>query len=258
MKIFHTAPPQIYKSFPEFTRESDTLVIREIDITHMTVGNIQTIKHLSDNIVLWLHNFISKSEVQPIISMLGAKKVIYPVESIDNINELEITYANSSVDIVADIIAGNERDYTTLLYKALRSKVIKGVGLDYTHLAPAFPSVPLFALRPRAIEHMNLIIGLSLYDKEIYCLRMSGALPEILLLKTQGFITAIISDVALSLALNGIRIDDSNLLPTDFDTDFVNRNSIDCSKPLITIEKMQSIFDIVKHNIQIMGEHNNG
>lgn len=256
MKIYHTAPPLIYKSFPEFTKESEALVIHEIDITHMTIGNIKSLKHLSNNIIFYLHNFISKNEIQPIISMLGTKKIIYPVESLDNIHELEITYADSSINIIADIIANNEREYTVLLYNVLKSKVIKGVGLDYIHMLNSFPSIPLFALRPRAIEHMNVILGLSLYDKEIYCLRMCGALPEILLTKTQEFITATITDVALSLALNGIRIDDSNLLPTDFDMDFVNKNSIDCPKSLITVEKMNSIFDLVKHNIQIMREHN--
>ena len=259
MNICHVTTPAIYKEFPEILNGNSYIFIRENDILHTTINDAHYISNQNNvKVVLWLNHFIPKNEIYTTAIMIGAKKIIYPVTSLNDIHELERMYVDSNLSVIATIIADTERDYMLLLHNVLKSKVIKGVGLDYIHMLNAFGSfsLPLFALRARVIEHTNVLIGLSLYDKEIYCLRMCGALPEILLLKNYEYVYTLVTDSAITLALNNIKIDDSSLLPVDFNMDFVNKNSIDCSKAIIVPENIKPVFDLVKYNIKIMEEHN--
>ncbi len=256
MEICHTVPLKLYNQLPELIKNNSKLIIREANICDMSAKDIWWVKHLSKEVIVWFDNYLTKSEILPITATVGAQKIICPVQSLGDVNEVETAFIASNIKPIVNIISSKEKDYLTVLGKALKSEVIIGIAFDYTYMLKPFKSfsVPPFAVRPRLIEYANVLYGLSLYNKEFYCLNMCGALSEILLLKSFGLVSVLATDVAVSLARSQIKIDDETMIPTDFNMRFVKKYHID--DPYISYNVSPEMYKIIKNNIKVMEEYN--
>lgn len=259
MEICHVSPSTtLYQKHPKLFEDNSRIVVRNTDVLNFKV--LKKLSRTGKEIILWYDTPAkNKQVVVNLAAKIGCRKVIYPVSTLKELHQLENLYGAGHLKFVATITTNStERDYLLVLGGILRSRKIVGVGFDWTHMVSPFQhlSLPLFAIRPRVLTHANILFGLALYNKEYYCLRSNGVLAEIMLLANFGFIDALVTDVALTLAKAKIKMDDENRLPTDFGHEFTQEHHIDDFHE--TFEVVDEEYALIKYNIKTMQEHNNG
>jgi hypothetical protein len=255
MELCTTTSLQTYRQLPEILKNSSRVIIREAVICDAARDDINWLSRQPLERILWFDEYLPKNEILPVAAEFKSKKIMCPATTIDNVDAIENAFADSDISVIVIPNAQTSKVYLAIVCKCLISKVIAGIGFDYHAMRQPFSAyaVPEFLMRPRVLEYMNDLYGFSLYNKELHCLKMSGALTEIFRLYNLGYVDTLISDIALSCARSCIRLDESSILPTEFDSEFVKRYHID--DPNIDCTLTEQMRNILFRNIDVMRQH---
>lgn len=185
---------------------------------------------------------------------IESSRIIYPVSNVEDINRLEDIYKNSPTTLMIEIkgeYIGHQLLHQ-MVHTCLKSSVVKEIVFG-SSLQQANVHDPLMYQRVKMLDYLDEIHSFKLHNnKVIHCSGFSGALVEIYNLARVGFITSLITDAAASFARSGLKIDNIDMNPTDYNLEFLNKYHID--DPTIEYDISQ-IRELITYNMKVMDEY---